>query len=484
METQKISTPEAQGIPSEALIALAENLEAAGLPMHSLLIARHGYLTAQLYWKPYGKDTLHRMFSQTKSFTSLAVGLLEAEKKISLQDRICTYFPEYLPGNTDPWLAEMTIEHMLKMETCYDRTTYNKTSTTENWVRSFFQAMPTHRPGTIFQYDTSASHTLCALVEKLTGQKLLDFLKDRVLRQIGFSEESYVLPDPFGVSLGGTGLMAKPMDILRTGLMLLNHGIHPDDYGNPLGRQVYPRSYLDRALSFQTPTVMKSDVYTGYGYQFWMLPEGGFSMFGMGGQNLYCLPRQDLVIVTTADTQGIPNGSEEIFSQIRGTLLPALSDHPLEEGAEASARYQAMAERLTLPVPKGENWPLENTVKNEINGTYFSLRRNPGGFKRIKVEFYGEDRGALEYENQSGRHRLPFGIGKLEESLFPEYGQRCVSAAAWYSRNVFYIRSWLIDETVASVHWKLSFGEDGSLTVLMHKTEENKYKEFQGILNS
>ena len=144
-------------------------------------------------------------------------------------------------------MEEMTIENLLMMETCHNMTTYKKTSTTENWVRSFFQTIPTHRPGTLFMYDTSASHVLCALVEKLTGQKLLDYLKDQFLRTIGFSEESYIMADPFGVSMGGTGLMAKPVDMLRVGLMMLNRGIHPDDYGKENGRQIYPKEYLEKA---------------------------------------------------------------------------------------------------------------------------------------------------------------------------------------------------------------------------------------------
>ena len=139
-----------------------KEVEKRKIPLHSVLIAQHGNLLFEKYYAPYCRNKLQRMFSVTKSFTSLAIGLLEQEGKISLQDPICDYFPEYLPGRVHPWLAEMTIENMLKMQTCYNMTTYNKTSTTENWVRSFFQTEPTHRPGTLFMYDTSSSHTLCA----------------------------------------------------------------------------------------------------------------------------------------------------------------------------------------------------------------------------------------------------------------------------------------------------------------------------------
>ena len=115
-----------------------KEVEKRKIPLHSVLIAQHGNLLLEKYYAPYCRNKLQR--------------LLEQEGKISLQDSICGYFPEYLPGRVHPWLAEMTIENMLKMQTCYNMTTYNKTSTTENWVRSFFQTEPTHRPGTLFMY--------------------------------------------------------------------------------------------------------------------------------------------------------------------------------------------------------------------------------------------------------------------------------------------------------------------------------------------
>lgn len=477
----KISTPECQGIPSRSLLRLIERLKEQKIPIHSLLIARHGHLVLEAYYKPYEKHTLHRMFSQTKSYTSLAVGLLESEGRIRLQDKICDYFPEYLPGKVHPWMSEMTIEDMLKMETCHNMTTYNKTSTSENWVRSFFQTIPTHRPGTVFMYDTSSSHTLCALVEKLTGQKLLDFLKDKVLRQIGFSEESYIIPDPFGVSMGGTGLMAKPIDMMRVGLMIMNGGKHPDDYGQTEGRQVYPKKYLDRALAFQTPTIMSSTRDWGYGYQFWKMPDNGFAMLGMGSQNTLCFPKQDVVVVMTSDTQGIPGGDDMILHNIRTELLESLSDEELPQDAVSQTMLENRLANLTLPI-------LERSCRDNlgemINGRHYFFHPNKDGFKRMRIVFENEQQGILEYENEHGTHQLLFGMGNCKSSLFPEYGQRCVSSGAWCDRDTFYICSQLTDESVASIHFKFIFSQDGSLTLLMRKTEETKFNEFQGILTA
>lgn len=475
----KISTPEAQGISSKTLERFIQRLQEQNLPIHSVLIARHGYLVMEAYYQPYDKDKLHRMFSETKSFISLAIGLLATDGVIGLDDRICSYFPEYLPGKVHPWLEEMTIRDMLRMETCYNKTTYNKYSITENWVRSFFQTEPAHRPGRIFVYDTSASHTLGALVEKLTGQKVLDFLKDRVLRQIGFSEESYIMEDPFGVSMGGSGLMAKPMDMLKTGLMLLNGGKHPDDYGKEDGRQLYPKEYLDQAFQFQTPTVMGSLSDWGYGYQFWKMPGDGFAMLGMGSQNTMCFPEQDMVFTVASDTQDIPNGSDMILDLIQTEIFVSLSDLPfpeLDEGGQK--RWKAML--LGLRLPSVQDWGGKNKAEL-VSGSDYKFYVNQNGFSRMRLTFMGELEGILEYENERGIHQILFGMGENRISRFPEYNQLCAASGAWCREDTFYLLIQLIDESVGAVHFKFVFSEDGTMTVLMRKTEESKFNEFQGI---
>ena len=426
-------------------------LEKRRVPLHSVLIAQHGKLIFEKYYAPYCRNKLQRMFSVTKSFTSLAIGLLEQEGKISLQDHICDYFPEFLPGVVHPWLAEMTIENMLKMQTCHNMTTYNKTSTTENWVRSFFQTEPTHRPGTLFMYDTSSSHVLCALVEKLTGKKMLDYMKDKLLRQIGFSEESYILEDPFGTSMGGSGLMATPEDLLRTGCMMLKQ-----EKGSYVARATEPRTatQLDGADGW-------------YGYMIPIPMEGTFGMMGMGGQMMLAFPEMDLVVVTTADTQGMVGVEQLMQNAVTEVLLK-------------DCFPESDVEKTTLPV-------LRTVFEGKTCADYgkkYPLLRNKYGFTWCGVTFSEEDqKGVLSYEMEGRECQIPFGIGHLEEGEFPIYKEKCASSGAWIDQHTLFILCWLIGESVASIRFRLYFSEDG-LTVHMNKTEETKYNEYMGFLNS
>lgn len=478
----KRSVPEAVGIPTAALEELIKQLEDFHIPMHSLLVMRHGKLVLEAYYKPYTADTLHRMYSITKSFSSLGIGLLEADGKLSLKDPICDYFPEYVTEETHPWVREMTIEHLLMMSTCHDMTAYKKTSTTENWVESFFKKEPTHRPGTVFMYDTSASHTLCALVEKLTGMDVLDFLKERFLRQIGVGEDTYILKDPFGVSMGGTGLMLRPEELLRVGMLLMNHGKDPSHYGEADAKQIYPADYIERATAFHTSTTVNSLREKGYGYQFWRIPREGYACLGMGGQALLCYPKEDMICVITADTQNVPGASDLIYPILERTLFAGINQEagPLPEDPTAEKRLEEVCRNLSIPVLP-QFWNGE-TVEQQVNGKLYHVeQRNGYPFTQFSVVFEG-DGGVLYYTIDYNTYRLPFGFGKLAESLFPAYDQKCAASASWVSSDTLYICSWLIDECVASIYFKLHFGPDGTLTIRMKKTEETKFNEYQGIL--
>ena len=120
-----MATPESVGIPSGAIQAVLERLEAKKLCIHSMIFVRHGKICAECYWKPFHKDRKHRMYSTSKSFVSAAIGILCGEGKLSLDDHVADYFPEYVPENASRWVREATVRDLLKMSTYL--------STTADW---------------------------------------------------------------------------------------------------------------------------------------------------------------------------------------------------------------------------------------------------------------------------------------------------------------------------------------------------------------
>lgn len=467
----RTATPESVGIPSEALHSVLDFWEERGLAMHSLLVMRRDRLVLEAYWKPFGPQTLHRMFSQTKSLVSLAIGLLEEEGRLCLDDPICRYFPDKLPpAGPTPELAALTIREMLCMATPYRRTTY-KDHPGPDWVGSFFTAPADHAPGRFFAYDTSATHVLCALVGRLSGEELLPYLRRKCLDEIGFSPKAYCLGDPMGIPQGGSGLLACPRDMLRLLRLLAAEG----RWG---GRQLLPAGYLRQALCRQIDTEANNaggewDFAQGYGYQFWRLSHNGWCLYGMGGQLSICLPDKDLLVVTTADTQGRQGGVQLILDGLWTCLWPRLAPDPLPENPPARAALRERVQALTLAPVAGIPWPGSAAG---YDGTY--RLHGPAGLREMTLRS-GDAGGTLELCYSSGTVVLDFGAGSCRCGSFAETQIPCAVSAAWKDDRTLLVRVCLLGERTGSLLVQAVFAGN-AVTLLLRCLEEYPDPRFEG----
>ena len=489
MLTIERALPEQTGISSDSVIRLIERLEQKQIPMHSLLLMHRDKLICECYYSPVTADTLHRMFSITKSLTAVAIGLLADEGKLSLDDRIVDYFPEKVPDDVHPYIAVMTIRNMLMMRTCHASTTY-KLDMESDWVESFFTTPPTHPAGTVFHYDTSSAHTLCALVEKLSGMDMLDYIKKK-LAPVGFSEESYLLKDPFGVSIGGSGFVATSMDMLKFGIFLYHEG-------NIDGEQLLSASYIREATSCLTATAVTAPLPSeacGYGMQIWRTQKNGYVCYGMGGQLIIVLPDYDLICVTTADTQGIGGGNQQIYDALYEEILPyidAVPGHEVNEhvsiaegpvpSMEGLTHYEQFITSRTLYVPDGAR---SCTLSETINGRRF-LISNSDSFSSMQIDFerragHTETAGCINFEYCGQTYEISFGMGYPETGMLPLYSFYYAASGVWLSDNTLYIRVNIIDSCVGNIHFQFSF-QGNEMTLFMRKQEESLLQEFTGHL--
>lgn len=532
--------PEAKGISASCIIDTLSEIDIRGISMHSFLLCKDDCLVAEGYYAPVKKDDLHRMFSVTKSFVSIAIGLLQEEGRLSLDDSIVKFFPEYVPNTSEahPWLLATTIRDMLSMRSCHASTTYDKFSSKTDWVKSFFTVAPTHKPGTVFHYDTSATHTLCALVEKLTGMKMLDYLRNKVLNEIGFSKEAYCLTDGFGVSMGGSGLMATSRDLMCFALLILHNG-------KLNGKQYISADYIKEATSFQTATCVTGPVPSesqGYGLQFWIGEHNSIVCYGMGGQLAILLPEYNTAIVTTADTQGYQGGNQVIYDAIFRHILPELEKRqtPWTQSDEEKLAFEQFMSKLAIwPLDHNksafEAWNNKSENVNDINtsfltnfrqimssfeGTYV-IKKTSDAAKAIDKNIINEtiwDEISFEMSDSltsscTGKvslkcHVFPsimdstvdspvtfeFGFGALKEgtlNMTTHMGNRAdepvpvsmryAASAEWLSENMLYIRVHLLDTSVGSIHIQAAFGES-DVTIFLRKQEETLFGEFSGHL--
>lgn len=468
--------PEQTGIPSKCIIHFMERLEKHRIPMHSFLLMHRNKLICESYYAPCRPDALHRMFSITKSFTSVAVGLLAEEGRLALDDTIVSYFPEKTPDNVHPYIAAMTIRDMLMMRSCHAKTTY-KLDMEKDWVESFFTTTPTHPSGSVFHYDTSAAHTLCALVEKLSGMDMLSYIKQK-LEPLQLSGESYLLKDPFGVSLGGSGLVATSLDMLKFGIFLYRKGKID-------GRQLLSASYIQEATSNLSATMITAPIpceACGYGMQFWRTPHNGYMCYGMGGQYIIILPDYELICVTTADTQGIGGGNQQIHDALYEEILPYIDTAAAEDSSDECSCYQKFISTRVLYTPEGSK---DCPLARQIAGKRF-LVQNHNAFQSLQIDFSAQQdldktKGCLTFQYQGQVYSISFGMGYPESGILPLYSYQYGASGVWLADGTLYIKVNVIDSVVGNIHFQLSFRDD-SVTVFMRKQEESVLREFDGHL--
>ena len=150
-------------VSAGSLLRFLDRIEQERVNLHGFELRQHGRLRTEGYYAPFRKGQPHRMYSISKSVVSLAIGMLEMDGKLHLDDPIISHFP--LSAQPDERLARLTIRDMLRMATCHRKTTYRE-GIDEDWASTFFTVTPTHEPGTVFHYDTSCSQVFGALVER------------------------------------------------------------------------------------------------------------------------------------------------------------------------------------------------------------------------------------------------------------------------------------------------------------------------------
>jgi len=476
-------TPEQAGIPSGAIARFLDVLEESRLCMHSVVILRGGDAVAEGYWKPFDAARKHRMYSVSKSFVSLAVGLMIDEGKLALEDRIVDFFPEFNPVH--PLLTEATVRDMLTMCDCHDSETHSFDKLS-GWNQSWFDTPPSHPPGFIHSYNTTCTNLLCAIVEKLAGTTMMEYLYPRLLDPIGFTLGCVCIRTPDGFSFGGSGVLCTPRDLARVALVCLNSGRWGD-------RQLISEAYVRQATSFQADnSVTNEDIEhrQGYGYHFWRTRHNGFAFYGMGCQLAICLPDADLILVTTGDTQDTKPDTSGIMSALWEEILPSLSNAPLPDNPEARAELTSLLG--TMP-PALADGAAESPLAGVISGKTYRLHPNEAGFSEIRFVIR-EDDGQIIYKNRRGEKQIFFGFGRQVKFIFLEThdsgqqigvplgsGYEAHASAGWIDPHTLNMLCYATDDYLGSLRLSAVF-EGDRVAVLLRKTTEGFWDDYKGYL--
>jgi len=456
------SSPEAQGVSSSAIREFVEAADRDVNAMNSFMLVRHGQVIAEGWWTPYAAEVPHTLYSLSKSFTSTAVGLAVAEGKLSIHDEVLKFFPEDAPSEPTNNLKAMRLHDLLRMSTGHQTEPRLSGTNGVPWTKVFLAHPVPHKPGTHFLYNTAGTYMQSAIVQKATGQTVLDYLRPRLFDPLGIENPTWDT-SPQGISLGGYGLNLRTEDIAKFGQLYLQKGQWH-------GKQLVPAAWVEAATARQTSNGSnpKSDWDQGYGYQFWRCRHGAYRGDGAFGQYCLVMPDQDAVVAITSGTRDM----QLVLNLIWDKLLPAFQQSPLPENRDEEKRLKDTLASLTLRMPEGG---ASSPIAAKLSGKEFRFPANNQKLESVKLEAGVNGRGtSLTLRINGTEHRIACGHKNWEKGRLA-YGslteQPVAASGAWPSdaytaRLCFYERPTFItvnlrpsgDELLYDAEYNVTFG--------------------------
>jgi CubicO group peptidase (beta-lactamase class C family) len=317
--------------------------------LDSIIIIRNGFIVYEEYFNGYDSTKTHDIASVTKSWTSAAVGIAQAQGKLpNLDAQLPTLLPDYFSAGEHADKREITLRHLLMMrsgidwdEEILDTSGYGTgedllgTDLTEFGL-SFPMA---HKPGETWNYSSLDTQLISAIVQHSVGRSLESFTAANLFEQMGISEFNW-LADSTGTTIGGQNLHLRPRDMAKLGLLYLQDGIWD-------GQQLVPSEWIRQSLTpqageaYYAPSGQIQEI-EWYGYLWWTWKPDwffGYHAFqaqGYAGQQVLVLPDLDLIIVTTANLSNVNpftagEQEEAVYSFLLERIFPALTDVHLTE---------------------------------------------------------------------------------------------------------------------------------------------------------
>lgn len=420
-------SPESIGLASQHIVQMTDDLKAAGINPHAFLLLRRGQVFAEGYYAPYGPLMPQTVYSLSKSFTSVAIGLAAADGKIGLDEHLVDLFPDDLPDVISPELKALTLRDCLRMATGQPK---EPELASRNPVRTFLATPFSEMPGQIFRYNTAATYMLSAAL-KTKGIDLEAYLQERIFNPLGVSGIRW-MRSPQGICTGGFGMSALPELIAKFGQLILQKGRWQN-------QQLIDPAYLEQATAKQIETQnddkenadRNGDWSLGYGYQFWQTRDGSFRGDGMYGQYCLVVPDRDFVLAMTAFTDDLQKELDIVFDRI----VANLSDTPLPDDPDAAAALKTHLSTLRIDwsAPVDDGQPLDS----HWSGTTWTLAEHapnhpfgPRAFNRLRIEPAGHglrlimDDDVLDLKDKAWQlHELPdYGMLRWPTQLLTAYG--------------------------------------------------------------
>lgn len=388
----RAKTPQSAGVSAKVVNDFFKNAEEKGLDYHSLMVIRNGKVAIEWYNEPFDKNTTHSMYSVSKSFTATAIGFAVSEGLISLDDKLLDFFPEYAPKNPDEKFEKLTIHNLLRMSSG-KQPSFLSDKAKIDWIEDYINSPWVFEPGEKFLYINENIFMLSAIINKVTGMSMREYLRPRLFEPLGI-DFPFWETDRNGIEAGGWGLYLKTEDLAKFMLCYLKNGKYK-------GEQIIPTEWVKLASSKQIDNEYNrpgTDSSYGYGYCFWLDHFGGYRADGMFSQFGIAFPQHNAVVVVNSSITEEQAGLDGIFEffprafeeadedtelETNASVPPVLSVHPAKE-QEIADRYIKFRKKILL-----------NLVGFQVSvlplAVTYMMSDKAGNIDMVKFDFNGEE---------------------------------------------------------------------------------------------
>lgn len=431
----KVSTPEQQGMDSRRLAEAVEHLIDHEPDVHSLLVVRNGYLVTDVYFHPFAPNTKHDIASVTKSIMSTVVGI--AVDRAYIQDvrqPVLEIFQGREVAHADARKQALVVEDLLTMRSGLnwgangDQTTVFQMMQSPDWVQFVLDRPMSHEAGTRFGYNSGGVHLLSAIVHQTTGMTAQEFARQHLFGPLGITDFDWPT-DPWGRdNIGWGNIRMRPHDLAKIGYLYLSGGVWD-------GARILSPAWIDAA------TARSVDLGNGDGYGYlWWLQSGTLCALGRGGQNIFVLPDDKMIVVFTG---GGSYSSADRLQFISDYIVAAIRD-PMGElppDDEGTRRLQAAIQRAASAhfEPRPVQLP---DLARQVSGTRFALAPNQFGIIDFTLSFENEAEASLRLGLALDTDRNPtmrIGLDGVPRESVGRFGIPAAATGHWESENSFAI---------------------------------------------
>ena len=229
------------------------------------------------------------IYSHSKSFTSLMLGIALDEKLLTLEDHVVDYFKDELTEEQYKKFYSMLLIHPMTMRSGFDEMLLmgGGREHLQDYLQFVFSQPQKKQPGERFLYSNADTYMVARILEKVFKKQLNEAAFERIFSKMDIEKPVWE-EDKQGHTFGASGLQLTVEDMNKLGILVLNRGTYN-------GHRIVSEKYID--MLYETDVDVEDRGWGNYSLQFWHTPEGnGIRADGAYGQITFIYPQHDIAL--------------------------------------------------------------------------------------------------------------------------------------------------------------------------------------------